>query len=106
VENETIEIVMGHASRSKARPGRSDQVKEALDVETRADMTNLGHAEVGEPLHARRNEEGLLGEDRGARGGEVCLDQRIEPLPPRAVPPSTMNIVDWWHMYGGKRLMG
>jgi hypothetical protein len=40
VENETIETVIGHARRSSARPGRSDQVKdEDVLAETRADMT-------------------------------------------------------------------
>jgi hypothetical protein len=36
---------------------------------------------------------------RGARGGEVCLDQRIEPLPPRAAPRSTIGLIVVGHVY-------
>jgi hypothetical protein len=42
----------------------------------------------------------------GARGGVVRLDQRIEPLPPRAVPQSTIIFVVCWHMVGLAKLMG
>jgi hypothetical protein len=43
--------------------------------------------------------------NRGARGGWLTLDQRIEPSPPRAPPRSTMHIVDCGHLNGLMRLI-
>jgi hypothetical protein len=62
VENETIEIVMGHARRSRALPGRSTQFS---DVDAGNNMTL--HEEA---FAFAENEKGSWVVNRGARSGE------------------------------------
>jgi hypothetical protein len=111
VENDTIEMVIGHARRRRALPGRSDQA--SGDVETegrRADMTSLERAAR---MHtARRAPEGsqepsfdaetkkgsLLKEPAVKRVRSRSANHEIRALPPRAVVSSTMHIVENAHI--------
>ena len=99
IENETIDTVIGQASRSSSRPGRSIQVNDETDL-TGKDMT------ASTAVRAARRATGILESrcsslktkrapgsfDLGARGGSVRSTQLHEPRPPRAVRSSTTRV--------------
>jgi hypothetical protein len=50
------------------------------------------------PTHFAENEKGSFSWEPAAESQEKTLDQRIEPLPPRAVPQSTSIVVGWRYL--------